>query len=75
MRFVNALFVAVFGIMVCVAGFNSYGSSAVLTVLLGLASLGYSGYIAFSHGSYYMTDWFYGLPILGGIILYAGMGH
>ncbi|MFE6858267.1 hypothetical protein [Nocardia sp. NPDC057668] len=75
MRFVNALFVAVFGVMVCIAGFNFYGSGAVIAVLLGIAAIGYSAFIAFSRKSYFMTDWFYALPILGGILLFAGLGH
>ncbi|MGW5924221.1 hypothetical protein ACWFPY_34955 [Nocardia fluminea] len=75
MRFVNALFVAVFGIMACIAGFNFYGSGAVVLIALGLISVGYGGYIAFSRGSYFMTDWFYALPIVGGLVLFAGLNR
>lgn len=74
MRIVNALFVAVFGIMVCVAGFQLYGGAAIGLVLLGLAAIGYGGYIGFSRGSYFMTDWFYILPIIGGIVLFTTAG-
>ncbi|MET8777117.1 hypothetical protein AB0H49_05565 [Nocardia sp. NPDC050713] len=75
MRVVNALFVAVFGIMICIAGFNYYGFGAIVLVVLGLLSIGYGGYIAFSRGTYFMTDWFYALPIVGGLILFAGLDH
>ncbi|HLS75733.1 MAG TPA: hypothetical protein VK083_02935 [Nocardia sp.] len=73
MRYVDALFVAAFGVMVCIAGFGFYGSGAVVAVLIGLASVGYSGYIALGRGGYFMHDAFYALPILGGIVLYAGL--
>ncbi|MGW5456009.1 hypothetical protein [Nocardia sp. NPDC003979] len=75
MRYVNALFVAVFGITLCVAGFNFYGSGAIVAIVLGLISMGYGGYIAFSRGSYFMTDWFYALPIVGGLVLFAGLSR
>ncbi len=75
MRFVNALFVAVFGIMLCVAGFTFYGTGAIVVIALGLASAGYAGYIAFSRGTYFMTDWFYALPIVGGLVLFAGLSR
>jgi hypothetical protein len=64
-RYLDAALMAAFGIFCFViAGASTTGKPA-LAVLIGLASLAYSGYIALSRGGYVMPYLIYGLAFLG----------